>query len=587
MGVVLLITMTIVCGVGWGTIHIIGQSIRKNIGQSLQTTLDTEIAGLESWIEDQKRIAISWATHHSMPEFISDQIALAAQPGITHRDLLESGVLKHLREDLGPVCKLHGFIGFVIVNQQKINIVALLDEPVGKTNLTDRSDFVNRALAGEAVVSKPFTARVLLPDENGDMAPDRPTMFVAVPVRDDAGRVIAALCFRIRPEIAFTHILELARFGESGETYAFDRDGLMLSDSRFNDHLRSIGLIPDQPSSKAILNISIRDPGGNMLEGFRPDGPLPPTRMAASAIRDGSGLDTLGYRDYRGVPVLGAWKWLDEYDFGITTEVDREEAYQTLNIVKKAFYAVFACLILASFGITWLDRLSHRRSLILQKNQQHLQAALDEARNQKYALDQHSIVAITDTQGRITYVNDQFCQISQYPREELIGQDHRILNSGHHPKSFFKNLWSTISRGDTWRGEVKNKKKSGDYYWVQTTIIPFKDSKGTITQYVAVRTDITQQKRIQSEAHKARVLAETASQDLEETVCQLQEFNDVAVGRELRMIELKQEINHLLTTRLGQPPRFNTDFDQEEDDAQEQKDSPVSELAGRDEEIAI
>jgi serine/threonine protein kinase len=194
----------------------------------------------------------------------------------------------------------------------------------------------------------------MMKDDRGRVRTGVPTMYVCAPVRDADFQVVAALGFRIRPEREFTRIVQLGRFGESGETYAVDKKGLLVSNSRFDDSMILLGLLPDVEDSRSILNLSVRDPGGNLEEGYRPKvrrSELPLTKAAAGVISGAAGSDFDGYNDYRGVPVVGTWQWLPKYEMGLITEIDHAEAYRPLTILRWAFFSIFGMLALSSVAI--------------------------------------------------------------------------------------------------------------------------------------------------------------------------------------------------------------------------------------------
>jgi eukaryotic-like serine/threonine-protein kinase len=352
------------------------RAMRGQREAELTTIRDADVEALRVWMVEQGRNAEQLAGDERLQPPLQELLALPADGPEAERALLHAKAQADLRARLGPRLKALGYIGFFVVSPAGVVIAAEQDSPVGKALGGYRKDFFDHVLTAGPSVSKPYRTTLLLKDEKGEFRANLPTMFAAAPLTDPAGKPLAALGVRIRPEEEFTRILQVARAGTSGETYAFDRDGLMLSNSRYDDDLKRVGLLADLPDSQSVLTIQVRDPGVNMSEGERPalrraDQPL--TRMAADGVAGGTGCDPDGYRGYRGVPKVGAWTWLPEYDFGVATEIDKDEAYAPVYILRRAFWGLMGLLALAAVGI-------FVAMLVIARQHHHLQAAVLQAK---------------------------------------------------------------------------------------------------------------------------------------------------------------------------------------------------------------
>lgn len=354
-----IVAVVVLAIVGYVVSAAIRHTMQATLSSQLSTLVNVERSMLERWFHVQESNASDLANRLQVRETVQELIenwaatAPAASDQSPSPNASTAEIQLRLAKLLEPSMASHEFAGFFVSDKRQRVIAASNAELIGKTHLEYES-FLGRALNGRPNVSAPFSSVAMVADESGRLRTGTPTMFVCVPVRDANFQIVAALALRIRPEREFTDILQMGRIGKTGETYAINKRGVMVSNSRFDDNLILLGLLPDQEHAASILNIQVRDPGGPMVDGFRPTRrrhELPLTQIAASAVNGATGVNMVGYRDYRGSPSVGAWTWLADYDLGLITEIDIAEAYRPLTILRWWFFSLFALLIASAIAI--------------------------------------------------------------------------------------------------------------------------------------------------------------------------------------------------------------------------------------------
>lgn len=204
--------------------------------------------------------------------------------------------------------------------------------------------------------------------------------------------------------------------------------------------------------------------------------------------------------------ILMQWAELRQAQQGKRAEQARRQQRRAIaTMVGVGLGAVLLGALVALVVYRWNSRAMGR----LSEQQARLRTALAEQAIRQRALDEHSIVSITDAAGNITYVNDKFCRVSGYTRQELLGARQSIVNSGHHPREFFQTLWQTIAAGRIWQGEMKNRARDGHPYWVQTTIVPMLDEQGQPVRYISVLTEITHIMELEEKVREANLILQS------------------------------------------------------------------------------
>jgi PAS domain S-box-containing protein len=388
----------ITSGLIWRNMLNLELAEREDLHDAFTTVLDSTSKAVQMWSREEQSEARVWANLLSRSNF---------------EERLESL--------LQPLLASQNYQGFLLVHKN------------GEVLASDQDSFTGRHAGGvidqsflDGIFTGPDFSEIQLPKlwegESGEGS-SRPIMMVgaAIPSSDGAGE--HAIVLLIDPEDAFTEILQRGRIGISGESYAFNGSGQLISESRFDDDLHAIGLI--KPGQRGILQLEIRDPGGNMVKGYRPmvdRHQLPLTRMAASATEGHSGFNLDGYNDYRGVPVVGVWSWIEQLGMGLATEMDVSEATQSIVQIRRQAVTTIIFLMALFFGIT----------VIFVWNR--INAAFAQRDREKY-VQQTNLILENATDGILTIDDEQkvvrfnpACEkIWGYRAEEVLGREITML----------------------------------------------------------------------------------------------------------------------------------------------------------------
>lgn len=341
--VVMVLSIGATLVVGW----LVRDSIRDGIGDSLQTVLAANTKSLDLWLSQQVDAAELLAADDQVRD-----IALAAL-GDLDRTRADPISLAQVAEKTRRVDEA-GYVAWCVLDRTGKILIAS-DDRLKMRRLSRESEWSRRLSAGRSFVTRPIaisSSDLTRPDPSSEVGST--LMFAMVPVKNQLS-TLGVIALAIDPARQFSEILSVARIGESGETYAFDRDAVMISRSRFENQLITAGMLAEGQSSP--LNIHIKDPGVDIrnrqsIQATPTNWPL--TRMADDATRGGQGIDVVGYNDYRGVTVVGAWHWLPEHDFGVATELDADEAFRPLRILRNSFLALIAAVTLAGASLLFL-----------------------------------------------------------------------------------------------------------------------------------------------------------------------------------------------------------------------------------------
>jgi signal transduction histidine kinase len=326
--------------------------VDERIKGYLQSALYTTHHALQIWADRSEDEALVLAGRPGLAAAVQVQLDSYRKSG-----RLENPALKNIQSLMANATQIYQWLGFAVIAPNGAQIAAETSDLLGKTTIVERNPSLWHTVEGGKVYfGLPFESD--LPSSGKEFR--QPVMIIGAPIRNSANQIIAALTLWVDPAADFAETVQLGRLQNTGETYAFDSQGRLLTQSRFAEDIeRGVAAVDGSP-----LSTEIRDPGGDTTAGFKPSLPRslqPLTRMAQSAIHEGSGVDIDGYRDYRGVQVVGAWLWDTRLNMGLATEMNTEEAFYTSHAVKRL--TVFMLLVVLGGAAALVFMMTRRARL--------------------------------------------------------------------------------------------------------------------------------------------------------------------------------------------------------------------------------